>query len=213
MEDTSCRYRMNRRNMLPKFGSSKNPFANPAKSEAGAEINTTPVSGKMETRSLFAFDSAEAAKEIKTPVARPVASVQAPPSNQKAEPPPALAPATVSIDPTPTISSRPAPPFWRNWLTILAKLNPLSWFSRGADGRTISSRGRVGRRPVQAELTLDRVQVVRNDLRDSDLEIVPGKIMGIPSGASPIISRSARPDMSPFGRLAARLTDFERMPL
>lgn len=31
-------------------------------------------------------------------------------------------------------------------------------------------------RPVQAELSLDRIRVVRNDLSDSDLEIVPARV-------------------------------------
>jgi len=34
---------------------------------------------------------------------------------------------------------------------------------------------RLGKGPVQTELSLDRVRVVRNDLSDADLEVVPAK--------------------------------------
>ena len=37
--------------------------------------------------------------------------------------------------------------------------------------------------PVQGELSLDRVKVVRNDLRDADLEVVPMKSRPAPSAA------------------------------
>lgn len=36
------------------------------------------------------------------------------------------------------------------------------------------------RRPVQTELALERVKVVRNDLLDADLEVVPAKAAGQP---------------------------------
>jgi hypothetical protein len=40
---------------------------------------------------------------------------------------------------------------------------------------------KLSKRPVQGELSLDRVQVVRNDLSDADLEVVPVKRSAVPA--------------------------------
>jgi hypothetical protein len=54
-----------------------------------------------------------------------------------------------------------------------SKLNPVSWRTRAKGGaRALPLTDEA---MVQAELSLDRVKVVRNDLSDSDLEIVPAK--------------------------------------
>jgi hypothetical protein len=54
------------------------------------------------------------------------------------------------------------------------------------------------------------VQVVRNDLRETDLEIVPGRLMGLPSGASPVLASVARPESSGLSRLASRIMGVEQ---
>lgn len=56
------------------------------------------------------------------------------------------------------------------------------------------------RRPlIQGELSLDTVKVVRNDLSDADLELVPGQVAAGPSAAQPGFAGLA------FSRLAAGL--------
>ena len=82
---------------------------------------------------------------------------------------------------------------------------------KGTFGSGMASRAsRAGRKPVQTELSLDRIQVVRNDLRDTDLEIVPGRLMGMPSGASPVLASVMRPESTGLGRLASRLMGVEQ---
>src|SRR5262249_2485535 len=54
------------------------------------------------------------------------------------------------------------------------KLNPLSWFSRQRE-ETRSTIPRFSKTPVQGELSLDRVKVVRNDLSEADVEIITAK--------------------------------------
>jgi hypothetical protein len=60
--------------------------------------------------------------------------------------------------------------------------------------------------PVQEELSLDRIKVMRNDLSDADLEVVPAK----PSAAT-VAAVSARPvedvsgAKSAWGRVTTRI--------
>jgi hypothetical protein len=41
--------------------------------------------------------------------------------------------------------------------------------------------------PVQGELSLDKIRVVRNDLSDADLEVVPAKRAAAPEGVRPVL--------------------------
>jgi hypothetical protein len=60
---------------------------------------------------------------------------------------------------------------------------------------------------VQAELSLDSVKVVRNDLTDSDLEIVPAKPPVAPPSSPPagaLPTRRGFPPESPFAKVTGR---------
>ncbi len=73
-----------------------------------------------------------------------------------------------------------------------------------ATKKTVSVRRSTA--PVQEELSLDNVKVVRNDLRDADLEVVPlrsaaGRKVGAivePTPANPV-------GLKPWNRLTGRL--------
>jgi hypothetical protein len=80
-------------------------------------------------------------------------------------------------------------------------------------GAMLSRRGKSGERPaiprfnkplVQGELSLDSVRVVRNDLRDSDLEIVAAKPVQPSPPASVPAACAPRPDNA-WNRVAGRL--------
>jgi hypothetical protein len=197
MQDTGSRYQMRTRNLLPKFGSAKNPFAQPPPNAGTSGGSATSSSAKLETGSLF---------EPAAPEPAPREPVKAPPikeSNMPAKQPvaaalPAKVEAKQAASPPPvTPSSKPGR--WSGWVK---KLNPLSLLPplRGAGGRS-----RPARKHVQTELTLEKVRVVRNDLSDSDMEIIPGKLMGLPSGASPILPHPANSGPGAWGRLTSKL--------
>lgn len=232
MSDNASRYRMRTQNLLPKFGSPKNPFAQPA-AKAAAPVTPATSAARMETASLFAGEGAktEAARDIEVNMAggnEPV-KVEIRRKETKAESPKAEISPLMQISyvtntgikleaKTPTTPARvwndapsPAKPVRKtvSWFGLIKKLNPLAILPWGHAGG-MASRGRVGRSPVQTELSLDRVQVVRNDLRDTDLEIVPGRLMGMPSGASPVLMNSARPDTKGWSRLATHLWGMEQ---
>jgi hypothetical protein len=239
MPDTDCRYRVRTENLLPKFISPKNPFAQPAPKPAAPPAppaeTSRPTAARMETAPLFESDRAKTdpVREVKVSIARPGrpvkveirrTEVNAPsePSRVRDETPTpevkgAPAPAGVENGVTalkaktlpPTLAPTPAKPAETGrWFGWMKKLNPLALLFKGRGG-IMASRGRIGKSPVQAELSLDRVQVVRNDLRDADLEIGPGRLIGIPSGASPVLSHAARPDHSGWSRLATNVFGVE----
>lgn len=61
---------------------------------------------------------------------------------------------------------------WRWFEAYARKLNPLKLFRRRAPMEK-SAIPRFGQKPVQCELSLERVRVVRNDLMETDFEVVP----------------------------------------
>jgi len=56
--------------------------------------------------------------------------------------------------------------------------------------------------PVQGELSLDRVRVVRNDLSDADLEVMPARTSPAPAG---LVGKSNARTEWAWGRVARRL--------
>lgn len=84
----------------------------------------------------------------------------------------------------------------------LGKANPLARFANSAAAKK-SAIPCFTNTPVQSELSLDKVRVVRNDLNDADLEIVPVA----PVGGNPDLAKAdeCEPDGKAWGRLGTRL--------
>ena len=61
--------------------------------------------------------------------------------------------------------------------------------------------------PVQGELSLDKIKVVRNDLSDADLEVVPARTAGGPASSAPALQTEERAGVveSTWGRATTRL--------
>lgn len=177
MKEITSRYRMRTPNLLPKFISPKNPFAVasktvPAKtappkpgpaavSPVPAPASSGPEPVKMETAPLFDCKPKPAAAPVATP---PVAAAE--PRQVK---PAAKAPARVEPKPAApaAIASPKKPAPISSWVK---KINPLSYLPSRDPAAKKSAR--PARAPVQGELSLEKVKVVRNDLSDSDVEIV-----------------------------------------
>src|SRR5262249_29001816 len=81
-------------------------------------------------------------------------------------------------------------------VALLKRLKP-KWLQRGK-GQSARMRKSVGP-PVQAELSLDTVKVVRNDLSDSDFALVPQE------GAGGKATSTRQPLGMVWNRLSARL--------
>ena len=150
------RYQMNKHIRLPKFGSSRNPFAPEAPAESVSALRV---------------------------------------KNEPAFPAPAASPAPVpvrAVSPRRGVRLAVVGRAVRNLGAQWGKVNPFA--GRTKDSRTV----RVelphpgGVPPVQGELSLEKVRVVRNDLSDADLEIIPA--------ATPVASAESPPLVAAIGK-------------
>jgi hypothetical protein len=89
-------------------------------------------------------------------------------------------------------------------LRLNSKLNPFVGWARPKGGARALPRTNA---LVQGELSLDRVKVVRNDLSDSDLEIVSAKKPSPPPAPAPAAELAATVSSSPraWERVTSRL--------
>ncbi|MGA9450349.1 MAG: hypothetical protein WBW41_03285 [Verrucomicrobiia bacterium] len=138
-------YRTDKQIYLPKFGSPKNPFAS-ANQPGGA---TPPEEA--------------AAAPVKTPITVVAAKTQRLPT---------FSPAPRAVNIRFAAVEKPAGPVPRprHSLRWMSKLNPFA-----SDSAFLAARAGNAKAPVQAELSLDAVKVLRNDLSDVDVEVVPLK--------------------------------------
>lgn len=137
-QDTSSRYRLDKRARLPKFVSPKNPFASGTTSSLVTP--PTPI------------------QAIMSPT-EPVSRACEPAANSM----PVIPPATSSL--------RRAVRRLQEWCVEANPLPRLAGPARSA----FTQPARPPMAAIQGELSLDTVKVVRNDLSDTDLEIVPVK--------------------------------------
>jgi hypothetical protein len=138
-------YRANKQFYLPKFGSQKNPFA--SVNQPGEAISPEET----------------AAAPVKTPITVVAAKTQRLPT---------FSPAPRAANNGSTAANKPALPSQNPGRSLkwMSRLNPF------ASGPAFCAAGRkTATIPVQAELSLDAVKVLRNDLSDVDVEIVPLK--------------------------------------
>ena len=218
MKDQDCPYRMRRENLLPKFESTKNPFAVPAKVEPVkvepiATATVAPLSaqtGVMETSLLFDAQLKPVVKaevvvvpiqETKPAPAQLVPvkvapKVAAPVMELPVANPVSTQPATRNIS-TPAAAPVPKPSGLPAWVK---KVNPLSYLPGHSGGAV---RSKVGRTPVQTELSLEKVKVVRNDLNDTDLTVV-----AVPAAGKAVSGKSAaslqKTEPNTLNRMTAR---------
>ena len=132
-QEVQSRYRMNKQMRLPKFISTRNPFANEGTKDAAL---TQP---KISRQSAPQPDSTAAGSTTKESKRTALTSR--------------------------LISATRRSAAW------LGKTNPFSRFAESARSKK-STIPCFTKPPIQSELCLDKVQVVRNDLSDADLEVV-----------------------------------------
>jgi hypothetical protein len=148
-------YRANKQFYLPKFGSPKNPFV-PA-NQSGEAISP---------------DTAAAAP-VKTPITVVAAKTQKLPT---------FSPAPRAARHRPKTAEKPAgpnPKLRRVW-GWMGRWNPF-----GSGSPFTAAQGANAHGAVQAELSLDAVKVLRNDLSDVDIEVVPLKSRPVETGSAP----------------------------
>jgi hypothetical protein len=150
-------YRASKQVYLPKFGSVKNPFKNETAVEA-------PEGGAALNSTIVSPEPRPTrAENLETAAAMPIHNVAA---------------IAQELPPLPAMSEKKK----KNWAD---KLNPASIF-RHIPGKS-ELKASDGRETIatQAELSLDAVKVVHNDLTDAEVEVVPMKSRSAPQEAPP----------------------------
>lgn len=140
------RYHLPGETALPKFGGKKNPF------RATVFPDKTETPEIVESATVPEFAAVESTAPIQPTPPRPTGAAPGPAHSIKPEPA------------APTQAREP----------VAARTSPfkalLLW---GRAKKANPARALAGRPLVQGELSLDRVKVVRNDLSETDFEIVP----------------------------------------
>jgi hypothetical protein len=153
LHSSSSRYQL-RKGALPKFESSKNPFA--AKAQPGTEDEPSLI--KL-TPAEMAAASLKETQRLPLLVPKPTVLPPAPKPIEPVRPAQPAAPETV-------------PAAVESWLK---KINPLVWWGNRKSAESTPAVARFNKRPVQAEFSLDNIKVMRNDLSDADVEVVTAK--------------------------------------
>jgi len=188
LKPEAARYRMSDPRAMPRFGSGRNPFQ--ARKTLSPDAPPAPVSTAALTPAV------EAPGSVATPKVESVTAVAAAETEPQARP----EPATVAKS---------------EWKRKLA-----GWIGKLRSRRQPKKPKRAtpvrpARGPVQGELSLDSIQVVRNDLSDSDFEVVarktgptakPAAVAPAPGQSEPAPTPTPAPDPEAArGRMAARL--------
>jgi len=148
--NSGSRYQL-RTGALPKFGSQKNPFAAPGESSAAEPL--TPAE--------MAAASLKDTQRLPLLIPKPAAGAE----SIQAERPEIPVTASPSAAPKGATLSIPVevPSVVNGWLK---KLNPLVWWDnrKPAEPKSAIPRFSKSVAPIQGELSLDNIKVMRNDL-------------------------------------------------
>ena len=160
------RYRLTSQRLLPQFGPARNPFSGRAKAEpAPAEARSWENQGGKGASVAKASDAHLRGKPVTVRQSRVA---------------PGVGSAKFEV-------RKLAGALWRRLVALLsggqAKLRGLLARSGGKAAQPASPR--FPKPPLQGELSLDRIKVVRNDLSDAVLELVPAKLPTVTAAPAP----------------------------
>jgi hypothetical protein len=186
LRDAESRYRLTHQRLLPQFGPTRNPFSTSRKSE---QIQT-------EARLPGDVDGEDNPGEGRgIPISCETAAA-APRSEGQDR-----AAATVAGGHgfTETLRLRAAA------LVSGSKKKLIGLFERAYVKPVKPAFPRFTKQPVQGELSLDKIKVVRNDLSDADLEVVPARGPAAPASSGPALRTGERGEAaeSKWGRVTA----------
>lgn len=171
--DEASRYRL-RRNLLPKFGSGQNPFSSPRTKTASAPVPESEAGHEPEREAEPVLQSGPGESPSAREIPKPVTSARG---------------AGVAIVRKPLKRESRVRLLWGQaslWLGgCIGKINPVSWWSQRRR-KVKPAIPRFNKTPVQGELSLEQVKVVRNDLSDADLEVVPARSGAVRHKAQPV---------------------------
>ncbi|HSY44237.1 MAG TPA: hypothetical protein VK811_10035 [Candidatus Acidoferrum sp.] len=154
-------YRASKQVYLPKFGSAKNPFKN--ETTAAVPEEAAILNSAIESPMAAPAPRPTRAETIETAVAMPMHDVAA---------------IAQELPPLPAMSEKKK----TSWA---GKLNPASIFRHIPGKGELKALDGQKTTATQAELSLDTVKVVHNDLSDAEVEVVPMKSRSAPQETPP----------------------------
>ena len=188
LSDMESRYRVTSQRLLPQFGPARNPFSSRVKAE--------PV----QTEARLPEDHNETGATVARPTLPGLRGEPSAVLQREAE--------------HRAVPAKSAPRHLARalWLRISACLS--GWQAKLC-GLLAPSAGKAAKpaiprfpkSAVQGELSLDRIKVVRNDLSDADLEVVPAKPPAAPTADAPALRAVEQPNgaESAWGRVTTRI--------
>jgi hypothetical protein len=173
LTDTDGRYRLTHQRLLPQFGPTRNPFSSSRKSE--------PVQTEAQFTGADVADGA------------PKEGCQTP--NSCGTTAAALQSGLPDRTATTRVGGRGLTEALRRRAAALlsgCKAKLTGWLGRASVKAAKPAIPRFTKPPVQGELSLDRIRVVRNDLSDADLEVLPARTPAAPASSGPVSGTGAR---------------------
>jgi hypothetical protein len=203
LEGSQSRYQVTRQR-LPRFASKKNPFRATSRPEAPFSAN-----GRPSLKAGNNMSGAEGLCAVKMEAARTVSEPE-PGATRSREP--------AEKDRQQRENAKPPLPLRRETLTrpsddekFVSRLAALFPWRRVETGKPVIRE--LPKPLVQAELSLASVKVVRNDLSDSDLEVVRPQPPPPSNGAAPVVPKlpSHLASSSAWSRVTGRLFGLGRL--
>jgi len=167
------RYQLTSQRLLPRFGSARNPF--------NSKGNSVPVRAEARLPGDGGENGAAGAgRSVRIASGGAVTAVPGGANDQT------VSACAKGCGRTQALWRMTAALFsgWRTRLTGLLKR------PRSEAAKPVIPR--FTKQPVQGELSLDKIRVVRNDLSDVDLEVVPAPRPAVPAGAAPVLPAGER---------------------
>lgn len=171
LHNSNARYQL-RKGALPKFESAKNPFV----SRAHVEVPSPVAEREPQLPKLTPAEIAAA--NLKKTQRLPVFDAQGEVVSEVSQPAePAKVPAVVD-----------------SWLK---RINPMVWWENRKPAAAKPAVQRFNKVPVQGELSLDNIKVMRNDLSETDMEVVSAKprAAAVPSSGKASAGAMAAPEL------------------
>lgn len=172
LHNANGRYHL-RKGALPKFESSKNPFASKLPADVSEREPQLPkmTPAEIAAANLKKTQLLPVLGEAKVTMKQEVVAKQELQPEKPAQPMKQVEPVKVAA----------AVDGW------LKKINPMVWLGnrKPAEAKPAVPRFTKGQGPIQGELSLDNIKVMRNDLSETDVEVVPAKprpVVPQPSG-------------------------------
>ncbi len=181
LKNSTSRYQMPGKLHLPKFGSAKNPFRSPMKNQ--------PAQGELKTSTQPKVQAA------RIPAANLKETQRLPELSAKMKETKRL-PFVAARHSTP---AKPQTKWWETFLdsagVVLEKLSPAKWFG-GSKPAVKPAVPRFDKPVVQGELSLQNIKVVRNDLTDADVEVIPARTFSQETNFKPALRTQTRNELA-----------------